>query len=55
MNVLHDENAWCSMNEKEMSTLIELTKLGCFDEFGIIQPPPKDPILLARIMKILEQ
>lgn len=54
MNVLHDENAWCSMNEKEMSTLIELTKLGCFDEFGIIQPPPNDPILLARIMKILE-
>ncbi len=54
INALYDEKMWVSMNKKEMGKLIELTKLGCFDDYGIIQPPPKDPILLALINKILE-
>ena len=53
INALFNENMWCSVNIKEMKKLEELTKLGVFDEFGIIQEPPKDPILLARINKIL--
>lgn len=52
-NVLFGENMWCEVNKTEMDKVKELTELGCFDEFGIIQPPPTDPILLARIQRIL--
>lgn len=54
INALHDENMWCPINPKEMQQLEELTKLGAYDVFGIIQEPPKDPILLARIRSILD-
>ena len=36
-----------------VSKVEELTKLGCFNEYGVIQPPPTDPIILARIEKIM--
>ncbi len=52
-NVLFNENIWISVNNKEMEKLESLTRLGAYDEFGIIQEPPRDPILLARIQKIL--
>ena len=54
INALYGENVWCSVNEKEMKKLQDLTELGAFDEFGIIQEPPKDPILNARIQRILD-
>lgn len=54
INALYGENMWCSVNEKEMKKLQDLTELGAFDEFGIIQEPPKDPILKARIQRILD-
>lgn len=54
INALYGENMWCSVNEKEMKKLQDLTELGAFDEFGIIQEPPKDPILNARIQRILD-
>ena len=53
INALFGENIWCTVNKKEMWKLEELTKLGAFDEYGMMQEPPKDPILLARIQKIL--
>ena len=53
MNLLFDQNAWCSVNEREYKKVEELTKLGCYNEYGVIQPPPTDPILLARIEKIM--
>ena len=53
INVLYGRNIWCSVDQKELETIQELTRLGCFDEYGIPQPPPTDPILMARIMKIL--
>ena len=53
MNLLFDQNAWCSVNEGEFKKVEELTRLGCFNEYGVIQPPPTDPILLARIKKIM--
>ena len=46
---------WCSVNESVMEELIELTNLGAFDEFGIIQDPPSDPLILEKIMKILRK
>ena len=54
INALYGENMWCSVNEKIMKNLQDLTELGAFDEFGIIQEPPKDPILNARIQRILD-
>ena len=54
INVLHGQNVWCSLDQKEFETIKELIRLGCFDEYGIPQPPPNDPILMARIMKILD-
>ncbi len=53
LNVLCGYDIWCSVNMKEMDKMIQLTQLGCFDEYGIIQEPPKDPILLSRINSIL--
>ena len=55
MNLLFDLNAWCSVNVGEYKKVEELTKLGCFNEYGVIQPPPTDPILLARIEKIMNE
>lgn len=54
INVLYGQNIWCSVEQKELETIQELTRLGCFDEYGVPQPPPTDPILMARIMKILD-
>ena len=54
INMLFGENMWCSVNKDEMKKVEELTKLGAFDEFGIIQEPPEDPVLLTKILKILE-
>ena len=54
INVLHGQNVWCSLDQKEFETIKELIRLGCFDEYGIPQPPPTDPILMARIMKIMD-
>ena len=34
---------------------MELTKLGCFDVFGIIQDPPTDPVVLEKVMQILSK
>ena len=48
MNLLFDQNAWCSVNEGEHKKVEELTKLGCFNEYGVIQPPPTDPIIFSR-------
>lgn len=42
------------VNQKELETIQELTRLGCFDEYSIPQPPPADPILMTRIMTILD-
>ena len=53
INVLFGGDIWCSVNRETMEDAEKLTKLGYFDEFGIIQEPPKDPILLSMIMKIL--
>lgn len=38
----------------ELKKLQDLTELGAFDEYGIIQEPPKDPILKTRIQRILD-
>lgn len=54
LNLLFGEKTWCTVNEKEVKRMNELTKLGCYDEYGVIQPPPTDPILLARIEKLLK-
>lgn len=54
INVLYGQNIWCSVNQKELETIQELTRLGCFNEYDIAQPPSNDPILMARIMKILD-
>lgn len=54
INALYGENMWCSVNEKKMKKLQGFTELGGFDEFEIIQEPPKDPILNARIQRILD-
>lgn len=53
LNVLYGQNIWCSVNQKELETIQERTRFRCFDEYGIPQPPSTDPILMARIMKIL--
>lgn len=53
INLLYGENKWCSVNKAAMDEVIELKKLGAFDEFGIIQDPPSDPLILEKIMKIL--
>ena len=54
VNALYNKNMWCSVNQKEMKKVKELARLGCFDKYGIIQEPPKDPIIMARIKKILD-
>ena len=54
INVLQGKNIWSSFDRKEFETIKELTRLGCFDIYGIPQPPPTDPILMARIMKLLD-
>lgn len=54
-NVLFNENMWTALNKEEYNNIIELTKLGCFDEYGIIQAPPTDPIIQNRINTILNK
>ncbi|MBO4701841.1 MAG: hypothetical protein J5625_04165 [Lachnospiraceae bacterium] len=53
MNYIYDENIWCEFDYKEFEKIKELTRLGAFDEYGIIQELPKDPIIQKRIFNIL--
>ena len=53
MNVLFGLDTWCSVNKKEFETVQRLTKLGCFDEYGIIQPPPTNPKILDEVLRIM--
>lgn len=56
MNVLYGLNVWCSINQEYFEKMEKLTKLGCFDEFGIIQPPPIDnPERMEEIIKLMEE
>lgn len=54
INVLYGLNVWCSINQKYFKQIEKLTELGCFDEFGVIQPPPlDDPERMSEIIKLL--
>lgn len=56
MNVLYGLNVWCSINQKYFEKMKKLTKLGCFDEFGIMQSPPIDnPERMAEIIKLMNE
>lgn len=55
MNVIYDTNTWCSLNREEYDRVMKLAELGLLNEFGEMQPLPKDPIILARITELLEQ
>ena len=56
INVLYGLNVWCSINQKYFKQIEKLTELGCFDEFGVIQPPPlNDPEKVIEIIKLLEE
>lgn len=55
INLLYNENMWCTPNKEMIEQVTELTKLGCFDAFGIIQDPPTDPVVLEKVMQILSK
>lgn len=53
VNLLYNQNMWCSMSEKSLEEYQQLEKLGVYDDYSIPQPLPKDPILANIIMKKL--
>lgn len=56
INVLYGLNVWCSIDQKYFKQIEKLTELGCFDEFGVIQPTPlDDPERMSEIIKLLEE
>lgn len=54
MNVLYNSNVWCTLNKENYNDILELRKLGVLNEYDILQPFPKDPIIQNRIFNILE-
>ncbi|MBO6207246.1 MAG: hypothetical protein J6O73_09915 [Lachnospiraceae bacterium] len=54
-NVLWETDMWCHINTDIMEKAKELTRLGFFDDFGIVQGLPDDQEKKKEILKILKK
>lgn len=56
INVLYDQNVWCSPDYKLLAQYEKLKDNGLYDDFGIFHEEVlNDPIIAARIKKIMEE